>query len=58
MWKDKINCHAGILKLNVKMTCEATGLRQQEGAPGHEEEEGRLQQLEIPQLGELGDVAE
>lgn len=38
------------------LTCEPAGLRQQEGAPGHEEEEGRLQQREAVQLGELGDV--
>lgn len=37
-------------------TCEPAGLGQQEGAPRHEEEEGRLQQWETVQLGELGDV--
>lgn len=37
-------------------TCEAAGLGQQKGAPGHEEEESRLQEWEAVQLGELGDV--
>lgn len=40
----------------AQLTCEAAGLCQQERAPGHEEEEGRLQQREAVQLGELGDV--
>lgn len=40
-----------------QLTCEAAGLSQQEGAPGHEEEESRLQQWKAVQLGELGDVA-
>lgn len=39
------------------LTCEAAGFSQQEGAPGHEEEERRLQQREAVQLGELGDVS-
>lgn len=38
-------------------TCEAAGLGQQEGAPGHEEEQGRLQQREISQFGEFGQVS-
>lgn len=37
-------------------TCEPAGLGQQEGAPGHEEEESRLQQGKVPQLSELGHV--
>lgn len=37
----------------VCVTCEAAGLGQQECAPGHEEEQSRLQQLEISQLSEL-----
>lgn len=37
-------------------TCEPTGLSQQEGAPGHEEKQGRLQQREVPQLRKLGHV--
>lgn len=37
-------------------TCEPTGLGQQEGAPGHEEKQGRLQQREVPQLRKLGHV--
>lgn len=40
----------------LELTCEAAGLGQQKRAPGHEEEEGRLQQGKIVQLGELGDV--
>lgn len=40
----------------VCVTCEATGLSQQECAPRHEEEQSRLQQLEIPQLSELSHV--
>lgn len=40
-----------------RLTCESAGLGQQEGAPGHEEEERRLQQREAVQFGELGDVA-
>ena len=40
----------------AQLTCEAAGLCQQERAPGHEEKEGRLQQGEAVQLGELGDV--
>lgn len=39
-----------------RRTCEPAGLRQQESAPGHEEEESRLQQGEVPQLRELGHV--
>lgn len=39
-----------------QLTCEAAGLGEEEGAPGHEEEEGRLQQWEAVKLGELGDV--
>lgn len=39
-----------------QLTCEAAGLGEEEGAPGHKEEEGRLQQREAVQLGELGDV--
>jgi len=38
------------------ITCEATSLCQKEGAPGHEEEQSRLQQLKVLQLGELGHV--
>ncbi|KAG5843633.1 hypothetical protein ANANG_G00153010, partial [Anguilla anguilla] len=34
--------------------CEPTGFGQQEGAPGHEEEERRLQQREVSQPGEFG----
>lgn len=37
-------------------TSEAAGLSQQEGAPGHKEKQSRLQQWEVPQLGELGHV--
>lgn len=37
-------------------TCETTGLSQQECAPRHEEEQSCLQQLEVPQFGELGHV--
>lgn len=40
----------------MPLTCEPAGFGQQEGAPGHEEEEGGLQQREAVQLGELGDV--
>lgn len=39
-----------------QLTCEPTGLGQQEGAPRHEEEERRLQQRETVQLRKLGDV--
>ena len=42
--------------MSVCVTGEAAGLSQQEGAPGHEEEEGRLQKGEVSQLGELGHV--
>lgn len=45
-----------LLRSLPELTREATGLGQEEGAPGHEEEEGRLQQREAVQLGELGDV--
>lgn len=40
----------------LRLTCEPAGLGQQEGAPGHEEEERRFQQREAVQLCELGDV--
>lgn len=40
----------------AQLTCEPAGFGQQEGAPGHEEEEGSLQQREAVQLGELSDV--
>lgn len=40
----------------TELTCESAGLSQQEGAPGHEEEEGGLQQREVMQLSEFGDV--
>lgn len=40
----------------VDLTCEPAGLGQQKSAPGHEEEEGSLQQRKTVQLGELGDV--
>lgn len=39
-----------------RRTCEPAGLRQQKGAPGHEKEERRLQQGEVPELRELGHV--
>lgn len=39
------------------LTSESTGFSQQEGAPGHEEEERRLKQRETVQLGEFGNVA-
>ena len=42
--------------MSVCVTSEAAGLGQQEGAPRHEEEEGRLQKGEVSQLGELGHV--
>lgn len=34
-------------------TCETPGFSQKEGAPGHQEEQTCLQQLELTQLGEL-----
>lgn len=40
----------------VKLTCEPAGFGQQKSTPGHEEEEGSLQQRKTVQLGELGDV--
>ena len=39
-----------------ELTGEAAGLSQQEGAPGHEEDEPCLQQREAAQLGELSHV--
>lgn len=50
--------HHFVHRLSVlSLTSESAGLGQQEGAPGHEEEERRLEQREAVQLGELGNVA-
>lgn len=40
-----------------KPTCKPTGFCQEEGAPGHQEEQRRLQQGEAVQLGKLGHVS-
>lgn len=47
---------SSLLFFAAYVTCEATGLCKQECAPRHEKEQSRLQQLEIPQLSELGHV--
>lgn len=49
-------CDVAVFLLCMRATCEATGLCKQECAPRHEKEQSRLQQLEIPQLSELGHV--
>lgn len=42
--------------LCVRFTSESTGLCQQKCTPGHEKKKCRLQQLEVSQFGEFGDV--
>lgn len=42
----------------LELTCKATRFSQQERAPGHQEEQASLQQRELPEFGELGDVAD
>lgn len=47
-----------LAQVELELACKATRFSQQEGAPGHQEEQAGLQQWELPQLGELGDVAD
>ena len=43
-------------RTNQGQTCQFSGLSSLEAAVGHEEEEGCLQQGELPHLGELGQL--